>query len=77
MEGHLRPDLSIKSEITLYDHIIWQLERELAHSKETKRDLSDKWHQSSVKSMDQLRRLKDLKTMNRLLNESRQHRRMD
>ena len=49
------------------------MEHELAHSKEEERDLIDKWHQSAVKSMDQLWRLKDLKATNRLLSESLQH----
>ena len=73
MEGRLRPKLPIKTEIALYDHIIWQLERDPTHRKNVERDLSDKWYQSAVKTMDQLRRLKDLKATNRLLSESFQH----
>ena len=73
MEGRFSPDLPIKTEIALYDHVILQLQRELARSKETERDLNDKWYQSAMKSIDQLRRLKNLKTMNRLLNEFLQH----
>ena len=48
------------------------MDHELTRSKETKRNLCDKWHQLAAKSMDQLRRLKDLKDTNRLLNESLQ-----
>jgi len=42
MEGRLRPNLSIKTGIALYDQIILQLDRELAHSKEEERNLCDK-----------------------------------
>ena len=69
MEGRLRPNLPIKTEIALYDKIILQMDRELARSKEAERNLCDKWHQLALKLMDQLRRLKDLKNTNRLLNE--------
>jgi len=72
MEGRLRPNLSIKTGIALYDQIILQLDRELAHSKEEERNLCDKWHQLAVKLMFQLRWLKELKATNRLLNESLQ-----
>jgi len=48
----------------------------MACSKEAERNPCDKWHLSVMKSMDQLRQLKDLKNMNRLLNESLQ-RKMD
>ena len=73
MEGLLPLVLSIETEIALYDQIISQLDCELTRSKETEKDLCDKWNQSAAKSMDQLRRLKDLKETNRLMNESLQH----
>ena len=55
MKGLLQPDLPIKTEITLYDLVMLQLEREIAHNKDTEKDLNNKWYQLVMKSMDQLR----------------------
>jgi len=68
LEGRLRPDLPL--EIALYDDFISQLECELACSKEKERDLIDKWHKSAKKSMKHLQRKRELKTINRELDES-------
>ena len=40
MKGAFEHDLPIKTKIMLYDHLILQLERELAYSKETKETLT-------------------------------------
>ena len=70
LEGRLRPELPLGTEIALYDDLISQLEREIACRKKKERDLIDKWHKSIKKSVWHLQRKRELKTINRDLDES-------
>jgi len=70
LEGSLHPDFPLETKIALYDDFISQLKRELASIKEKERDLIDKWHKYVEKSMQQLQQNRELKTINRDLDES-------
>ena len=58
--GHLGPELTLEVEVKLYDNFILHLECEMIVSKEEE-ILSEKWHWSTQKALDSLRKVKELK----------------
>ena len=61
MGGRLRLELTLEVKVRFYDNFILQLEREMVVSKEKGRFLSEKWHWSTQKALDHLRKVKELK----------------
>ena len=59
--GRIRPEFLLKVKVRLYDNFISQLKCEMTGCKEKERILSGKWHLSTKKSLDLLRKVQGLR----------------